>query len=51
MGTISRRDIADGLRALDALGEPPLRAALDDFDAYMKGPSTMPSFDTSANVD
>ena len=37
MGTISRRDIADELRAVDVRASPPSQDTLDKFDAYMEG--------------
>lgn len=37
MGYISRRDIADGIRAIDTTAEPPTPTELKEFDAYMRG--------------
>lgn len=37
MGFISRRDVADSIRALDLTTEPPTADALQDFDDYMAG--------------
>ena len=39
MGYISRRDIADELRALDT-NPPPTDEALEQFDTFMRGPPT-----------
>ncbi|WP_277047844.1 hypothetical protein [Caballeronia mineralivorans] len=38
MGYISRRDVADELRALASRNEPPADDVLAEFDAYMRGP-------------
>lgn len=37
IGTISRRDVADSIRALDLEAEPPGENSLKCFDAYMSG--------------
>lgn len=38
MGYISRRNIADSIRALATADEPPTDEVLAEFDAYMRGP-------------
>lgn len=40
MGYISRRDIADGIRALLSAEKPPTDEMIAEFDAYMRGPGT-----------
>lgn len=37
IGTISRRDIADEIRALDVTATPPTQEQLNEFDAFMEG--------------
>ncbi len=39
MGNISRRDIADGIRALANGDPPPADEEIDRFDAFMRGPN------------
>ena len=42
MGYISRRDIADEIRALATVSTPPTDEMIDEFDAFMRGPTTKP---------
>jgi hypothetical protein len=44
MGTISRRDIAEGIRALAVEKTPPTDEEIASFDAYMRGPKDAPKF-------
>lgn len=46
LGTISRRDIADSLRALADAVEPPTDEDIASFDAFMTGPPDVP-FDSA----
>jgi hypothetical protein len=41
LGYVSRRDIADEIRAL-ANQEPPTEETLEHFDTYMRGPTEVP---------
>lgn len=43
LGTISRRDIADSLRAMSLSEEPPSDSDLQSFDAFMKAPEWTPA--------
>jgi hypothetical protein len=38
LDVVSRRDIADSIRAIDHDGEPPTTGELAEFDTFMKGP-------------
>lgn len=42
MGYISRRDIADEIRALATVSNPPTEEMIADFDAFMRGPIIEP---------
>ncbi len=42
MGYFSRRDIAEGIRAIATDTTPPSDEKIKQFDAYMRGPSTRP---------
>jgi hypothetical protein len=42
MGYVSRRDIADGIRALSSDDKPPTDEMIAEFDAYRRGPRTGP---------
>ena len=42
LGTISRRDIADSIRALADMPEPPTQETIASFEAFMKGPPDVP---------
>jgi hypothetical protein len=44
MGTLSRRDIADGIRAFAANKEAPSEAEIEEFETFMRGPPSPPDF-------